>query len=796
MAATAPVAPTIVQMTAEGGVVPPAQLPNPNDVGLNMRLEAFVLEKESEDKPTNTSLAFDPKVTEFYQFCDHVYASSLSKYHLTYDKIYRFMFYLSFREKKKCGRKGDPQKFDVEGYKEVMKNFKDGSSVVNPPCPKNPISKSTFDQYKAVIKLIHRHEVAARTTSVPWEHLWQMGLDTLHKHVKGRQAAVKKANYAEKHNGEFAPYVIAERMDDIEDLFFRDSALGLSRRQICCRLRHRYVFLHLTAGILRSESLYRAEVSDFLGICPPKRPTDCHQPYIMINQLSFGKTNHGRVLYGRATRHKDVRLCPIGGLGLYYFYRFETTGEFRDLTVEDWLDNSKWFDIKLLVDVNGSDNTKAIQNDSFSDHMKSVLDRLSLPNNKILHLGRNVGAKTLDLHEVSEEDIRRMGNWNPSIFDKSYSSKIPMAAIRKLAGFVEDHKFYFVPRTAVEPPAELLHSTPIGKWCYNALEAVLEKDVDGKHITAVMVLRFMCELNKIVIQDVAAMSVLYSTERGNHPMFLDMECFKSEEFDTFKSKMKEELSNAVSPLDADLEKVLPGIHQWHGATHQTLQQVKTNVQDLTGAVQKTIDWFHEEGEARSLASDKRLATVFMDIAKQLLAAGGGDGGVDKGDLGGQPETFEVDNMLTGETCLDTVVMDTETENLVDIPAPVLNVGEPSDYKFRYRHNTLQSLWEEWNGKGEFSDSFGGIEGRNKAFGKKWRSSFTGSMKQHYSRLSRIVQAVLAFAESSGVSCPEDAVARLEDVFTKCNRSLPGMVKACQAMGLLRKKASRGKTQKQ
>jgi hypothetical protein len=57
--------------------------------------------------------------------------------------------------------------------------------------------------------------------------------------------------------------------------------------------------LHLTSGILRCESSYRAELSDFCGIIVPQNDRDADPMFVMVNQIPFGKTNHGRVLQER-----------------------------------------------------------------------------------------------------------------------------------------------------------------------------------------------------------------------------------------------------------------------------------------------------------------------------------------------------------------------------------------------------------------------------------------------------------------------------------------------------------------
>jgi hypothetical protein len=243
-----------------------------------------------------------------------------------------------------------------------------------------------------------------------------------------------------------------------------------------------------------------------------------------------GKTNHGRTLYGRATRHLDVNLCCIGALSFYLMYRFAITGEFEDMTGENWLDNSSWFDVKLLVDVHrGECYDKSMKNDSYSKAIKQVLVTLGIYAYHIVHLGRNLGAKLLEMLEEESEEIRKMGNWNPSIQDASYSTKLPMKPIRSLAGCKKAAGVYYNKRTVVEPPMELLEMTPVGRWVYAAKEFIDLANANGAgKTTASNFLNFMVHLNEIFIQDSAAMMIKHP-ERATHPVF-HMDLFRSELF--------------------------------------------------------------------------------------------------------------------------------------------------------------------------------------------------------------------------------------------------------------------------
>ena len=283
------------------------------------------------------------------------------------------------------------------------------------------------------------------------------------------------------------------------------------------------------------------ELSDFLTTRPPKRSIDVHG----MLQIMQGKKNKTRTLHGRSTRHMDVLLCCVGAVAFYLCYRFWNTHEFESFTVEDWCDNSKWFDVKLLIDIQSQSHVKPMRNCSCASHLKSVLKRLRMAICKLLHLGRHIGAKILELMEEEDEAIRRMGNWNPSVYDNSYSTKLPMSPIRKLAGFGDGNSLHYNARSAVLPSDELRRMTPFA-WCYDACDGTLE--YDSSKYTALGFLRFMKEINDILLQDAAATMLLHE-ERCNHPLFEDIPVFSSDQFLVFKEEMKNALESETCPRD-------------------------------------------------------------------------------------------------------------------------------------------------------------------------------------------------------------------------------------------------------
>ena len=241
--------------------------------------------------------------------------------------------------------------------------------------------------------------------------------------------------------------------------------------------------------------------------------------------------------------------------------------------------------------------------------------------------------------------------------------------------------------------------------------------------------------------------------------------------------MRFELENAKSPLDANLEAVIPGLHQWQSVNHKELGSVKSAVESLS---QRVAEGFRDSTQASAdsrVASDQKLASAFINIAHQLL----------RGEKrAGETIEFEFDGD-EGEETMQAIKVP---------PRKKQRTGETffeeeslcTTFRMVPRHTSLQDLWDEWFGLSKHHDPLGGINGRNEKFGSKWRKHLN---VQQYSRTVRVVAAVEQYAVDNSVPWG-NALDDLEDSFEECKYSVSKMVLACQAKGLLSKKTSRGK----
>ena len=202
-------------------------------------------------------------------------------------------------------------------------------------------------------------------------------------------------------------------------------------------------------GSLRGESLIKSDLSDLCDIVVEGNSLD--KAHIFVMRITSGKTNGLKTLYGRSMRHKDVTLCSIGALALYLLARFEFGGETIDFS-----SNEKWFDVKLLVEKSMANHKKAITDHNYAKSIRNACASLGIVSKHFVHFGRSVGAVQAEMYELDGSEIKVLGNWNPDTQEDRYSSKLPLKALRVMAGHsaVKNQKL-FLPRSEIEPPIEI-----------------------------------------------------------------------------------------------------------------------------------------------------------------------------------------------------------------------------------------------------------------------------------------------------------------------------------------------------
>ena len=117
-------------------------------------------------------------------------------------------------------------------------------------------------------------------------------------------------------------------------------------------LRDRFHFLFTIGVVIRSESVFNADLSDLMDFnyLQVNEPDPYH---VLIMRIGSGKTIRGdNPLYARGIRHRDARLCHIGALGLWLMARFRIFDEMEKI---DFSNGRSWFNIKLMISTHDKD---------------------------------------------------------------------------------------------------------------------------------------------------------------------------------------------------------------------------------------------------------------------------------------------------------------------------------------------------------------------------------------------------------------------------------------------------------
>ena len=141
------------------------------------------------------------------------------------------------------------------------------------------------------------------------------------KMVKSRKNKVTKAMFKERASGTFQPFTMIKKILCIEKYLWDCHSSTLVNG--ASALRDRYHFLMCLCGVLRSESMYLADLTDLCDFM--MNPDNDPDPYhILIMRIGEGKGNaNGNAVYVRVMRHKNPRLRAILALDIYLCMRFE-----------------------------------------------------------------------------------------------------------------------------------------------------------------------------------------------------------------------------------------------------------------------------------------------------------------------------------------------------------------------------------------------------------------------------------------------------------------------------------------
>jgi len=686
---------------------------------MQQRLNVVTTIERQHGRP-NTKEACEKNIFEYFEHANHRRATveEALRYLVSFDNIAEFVLCQAFREKrpttakhKQMLRRDGCVCFDKNEHNRIAAAIDQSiQNNVSPPEPKKGCQVQHMWQVRSALKKLCKTQVANNTNSLSWDLVWKEQLEDTVKMVAARKNRQKRKNYDEKQDCVSSPCQAVEKLQDVEDWFFQKGVLA-SDRAAFAGLRNRHTCLRTLGAVLRGESLIGEELSDYFGVSF-QTDRDPHRIEIAISQIANGETNKGVKIFGRAMRHKDVRMCACGALGFWLLHRFHKTGEMD--SPPDWLKNEDWFDVKVLVDLQNFEESKTggITEKSCAQEMTNCLRRLGLPTHHQLHFGRFMGPTEMELlDEATNENIRMLGNWDPKQQEKSHSSKLPMKAMKSKACCGE--KGVVCTERVVTEPCDEMHGLFM-QWVEHGLQRTGPTlSTNNPKKTAHGFLLFMQNMKRAVIQDAACMMPKHP-ERCSHAVF-QLPLFSHPLFLQFKDKMKVDLEGLASPADGAMDIALPGLRQ-HIAENRTAIR---NCHDTVG-------------QCRS-----ELATgvnaMRQDIAELQCAVTGTVTAVGRA-------LVETGNAMTGGTLCPAAQVEAGSEaEGGDTGTPMQDASPPfHGCDHRPNWNDIKhprAVVDQWLGQGTCDNIpvFGGIAKMELDHGTKWRHPW----KQDRSLLKRL-----------------------------------------------------------
>lgn len=668
---------------------------------------------------------------EFKLMCDHQYGrlSDAARYLVDEPKAFAYLYYTAYRPQKKRGRakKGEQKvQFDVESFDALVNGIdmnqsaeseSHSSSIAQQePEPDSEAAKKLCQHdvinqaYNALLELLSEQHEENTNLTTEVQITGSRRITYLRNVVRRRKNHQRKRGYEEKVAHEVSPFINHGRLPDIEEAMFEHSSTTLLNGTAA--LRNRFFHLYTTQAVQRGESPFKADLSDLVSF-QYHNQREPHPYQFVILQMFEGKTNGDNVLFGRVIRHKSVKSCSVGALGLYLFGRFEITGELEDM---DFTSNQKWFDNKLLIalppnkDGETVDYTKPLSYNAYTRYQKRLFKRLGINSNHYLHFGRAQGPLALQLEELDDRITKNMGNWDPSVFDSRYSSKIPMKGLRVAAGFPQEQGHYVISRSACEPPEELK------KLLFPCLEQKEQEiqsaqSVDKKYrCTAWAFVQLLKELRTIVLQDTAEMLSMGRT----HAIF-ELPVFKTAAFLSFKEEMKAALASTPTTdatAAADYRMLSSQVAQCHASVQSAREQGSQQLQAGLGDIKNYIN--------------SCISTLCLRVGQSFQAVG-----QQQLQQLPSPSTVGIPSPATAGI-----------QPPAGIPSPATAGGDDAlaTYRPPLMLTSVSSFYREWYGEvGTITNDCGGFKSLEEK--TTWRRHWSATEKKRWSRMKKLIQIV-------------------------------------------------------
>ena len=198
------------------------------------------------------------------------------------------------------------------------------------------------------------------------------------------------------------------------------------------------------------------------------------------------------------------------------------------------------------------------------------------------HIGRGIAPGLLEVEEVDGVDRRAIGNWTTDVFGTHYDTKLPLTAMRAMAGFDSRRGRFIHPRSSFYGDEYHAH---LPGMLFPWVDEALEKTKGTEHHTAYAFLSLIKSLRWVILQDAA---VMINGGRSHYIFKHYKHVFESQEFYDFSNKMMNHLKandkNDPNNVGALTDTVLPYVNGNLQNVNMAVNNIDNTVKQLSQEV--------------------------------------------------------------------------------------------------------------------------------------------------------------------------------------------------------------------
>ncbi|KAK4248923.1 hypothetical protein C7999DRAFT_39914 [Corynascus novoguineensis] len=292
--------------------------------------------------------------------------------------------------------------------------------------------------------------------------------------------------------------------------------------------------------------------------------------YALVIVMNQGKTNqHGRMEYGAALRHCDVRCCLVSAMAFYFFWHWQLEGQ---EPFHNFQHSEDWYDIKVLRR-SAKESTKELSAQTANAWISRLYAASGIRTSKVSHAPRVATAQNADMDGVSEGQVNTAcGQWNSGDqMTSCYLTSLPFEFMRSIADFDPDwSESYFPPPDTIKPLFALRTRVwpSLNEWKYIHDTGASSGEAN---MAAGAFLVLLDWFRDVLLQDAVFLQKLYP----RHPLFQNP-VFQSPQFAAYALQVE----NACHTTEEDshmatIDRAIPAVAEKLRALSS--QQTATNV---------------------------------------------------------------------------------------------------------------------------------------------------------------------------------------------------------------------------